>query len=95
MANFIENSDRAPELVGTNLQTMISPVANFIATLTELPAATVNLVGDDGVVYGTFNLTTVGTEVKSGLLTALPAKMRFLVTSAVAGRFNIRVVITP
>jgi len=90
MANFIENSNRQPELVGTNLQTMITPVANFVATLTELPAATVDLVGDDGVVYGTFSLTALNTPVSSGLLTALPARMQFRVTSAVAGRFNIR-----
>lgn len=95
MANFIENSDRAPELLSTNLQTVITPVANFVATLTQLPAMTVELVGDDEVVYGTFSLTTVGTEVKSGLLTALPAKMRFRVTSAGSGRFTIKTVITP
>lgn len=95
MANFIENSNRAPELLGTELKSLITPAANFVATLTELPAATVDLVGDDGVVYGTFNLTTVGTEVKSGLLTALPARMQFRVTSAVAGKFNIRTQINP
>ena len=90
MANFIENSNRQPELVGTNLQAMITPAANFVATLTELPAATVDLVGDDGVVYGTFTLTALNTPVPSGLLTALPARMRFRVTSGSAGRFNIR-----
>ena len=95
MANFIENSNRQPELVSTSLQTLITPVANFVATLTELPAMTVELVGDDEVVYGTFSLTTVGVEVKSGLLTALPARMRFRATSPGGGRFNIKTVITP
>lgn len=94
MAQFIDNSNRQPELVSSSLQTLLIPSANFVAVLTELPAMTVQLVGDDGVVYGTFNLTTVGVEVKSGLLTALPARIRFLVTSPGRGRFSIRVVIT-
>jgi hypothetical protein len=95
MANFIENSNRAPELLETSLKSLITPVANFVGTLTALPAATVEIVGDDDVVYGTFNLTALNTEVSSGLLTALPARMKFRVASAVAGLFNIKIVITP
>lgn len=93
MANFIENSNRAPELLGTELKSLITPTANFVATLTALPAATVQMVGDDGVVYGTFTLDTLHEEVESGLITSLPARMQFRVTSAVAGLFNIKVVI--
>ena len=93
MANFIENSNRAPELLGTELKSLITPAANFVATLTALPAATVQLLGDDGVVYGTFTLDTVNQEVESGLITALPPRMQFRVTSPVAGLFNIKVVI--
>lgn len=93
MANFIENSNRAPELLETNLKSLITPVANFVGTLTALPAATVEIVGDDDVVYGTFTLDTLFQEVESGLITSLPARMKFRVTSAVAGLFNIKVVV--
>lgn len=93
MANFIENSNRAPELLETNLKSLITPVANFVGTLTALPAVTVDIVGDDDVVYGTFSLTDVGVEVESGLLTALPAKMRFRAYPGSAGQFNIKVVV--
>lgn len=93
MANFIENSNRSPELVGTSLQSLITPVANFVATLTSLPGMTVELVGDDGVVYGTFTLDTLNEEVKSGLITNLPARIQFRAASPGSGKFNIRVVI--
>lgn len=95
MANFVDNSNRQPELLSSSLQTVLSPALNFVATLTELPAMTVELVGDNGLVYGTFNLTAVGVPVASGLLTALPARIQFRVTSTGRGRFNIRAVITP
>ena len=92
MANFIENSTRAPELLDTSLKALLVPAANFVGTLTALPGATVDLIGDDGVVYGTFTLTTVGAEVESGLLTNLPPRMRIAVTSGPnSGRFNISV----
>lgn len=94
MSNFIENSNRLPEQVESQLKSMITPVANFVATLTDGPATTVQLVGDDEVVYGTFTLTTLNVPVASGLLTALPARMRFRVTGG-TGQFNIKVVITP
>ncbi len=93
MANFIENSNRSPELLGTDLKSLITPAANFVGTLTALPATTVELVGDDNVVYGTFTLDTVNQEVESTLLTNLPSRMYFRVTSPVAGLFNIKVVI--
>lgn len=93
MANFIENSNRAPELLETSLKSLITPVANFVGTLTALPAATVEIVGDDDVVYGTFTLDTLFQEVESGLITSLPARMKFRVTSAVAGLFNIKVIV--
>jgi len=93
MANFIENSSRAPELVESNLKTLITPAANFIAKLVTPGTAVVQLVGDDGVVYGTFTLDTLNEEVESGLLTALPSKMKFNVTSgASSARFTITVV---
>ncbi len=94
MANFIENSNRLPEYVDSSLKTLITPVANFVATLTAGNYAVVSLIGDDGVTYGTFTLDTLDQEVESGLLTALPARMR---ASAQAGTgvFNIKVVITP
>jgi hypothetical protein len=94
MSNFIENSNRAPELLESQLKSLITPVANFVATLTEGAGITVELVGDDEVVYGTFTLTALNVPVASGLLTALPARMRFRVTAG-TGSFNIRVVITP
>lgn len=93
MANFIENSDRAPELLESNLKTLITPAANFIGRLLEPGRATVQMIGDDSVVYGTFTLDTVGEDVESGLITALPAKMRFNVTSGPGtARFRITVV---
>lgn len=93
MANFIENSDRAPELLESNLKSLITPAANFVGRLLEPGNATVQLLGDDGVVYGTFTLDTVAQDVESGLLTALPAKMKFNVTSGPStARFRITVV---
>jgi hypothetical protein len=93
MANFIENSDRAPEYLESNLKTLITPAANFVGRLLTGPAATVQMVGDDAVVYGTFTLDTVGENVESGLITALPARMRYSVTSGPnSGRFTITVV---
>ena len=93
MANFIENSDRAPELLESNFKSLITPAANFVGRLLEPGTATLQLLGDDGVVYGTFSLDTVGEDVESGLLTALPAKMRFNVTSGSStARFRITVV---
>jgi len=94
MAHCIDNSNRLPEQLSSSPQTMLTPVANFVAVLTELPAMTVEIVGSDEVVYGTFDLTTVGATVKSGLLTALPARMRYRVTSTGRGRFSINVVVT-
>lgn len=94
MANFIENSDRAPEYLETNLRTLITPAANFVGRLLTPGTATVQMVGDDGVIYGTFTLDTVNEDVKSGLITNLPSKMRFNVTSGPSsGRFSITVVI--
>ena len=93
MANFIENSDRAPEYLETNFKTLITPAANFIGRLLTPGVAVVQMLGDDGVGYGTFTLDTVGQDVESGLITALPAKMRFNVTSGPnSGRFTITVV---
>jgi len=94
MANFIENSNRLPEYVDSSLKTLITPVANFVATLTAGNYAVVSLIGDDGVTYGTFTLDTLDQEVESGLLTALPARMRAS-AQAGTGSFNIKVVITP
>ena len=94
MSNFIENSNRAPELVESNLKSLITPAANFIATLTAGAGLTVELLGDDEVNYGTFTLTALNVPVSSGLLTAFPARMRFRVTAGM-GSFNIKVVITP
>lgn len=93
MANFIENSNRAPEYVESNLKTLISPAANFIGRLTAGGTAVVQLVGDDNVVYGTFTLDTINQDVESGLITALPARMRFNVaSSSLDSRFIITVV---
>jgi hypothetical protein len=93
MANFIENSSRAPELLESSFKTLITPAANFIAKLTTPGTAVVELLGDDEVVYGTFSLDTFNEEVESGLLTALPSKMKFNVTSgASSARFTITVV---
>ena len=94
MSNFIENSNRAPELLESNLQSLITPVANFVATLTAGAGLTVEMLGDDGVNYGTFTLTALNVPVGSGLLTAFPARMQFRVTAG-TGSFNIKVVITP
>lgn len=90
MANFIETSNKAPELVESALKTLLIPTANFVGTLTSGSATTVQLVGDDNLVYGTFVLDTLNTPVKSGLLTSLPNKIKFLVTSG-TGRFTIEV----
>jgi len=93
MANFIENSDRSPELLESNLKTLITPAANFVGRLLEPGRATVQMIGDDGIGYGTFTLDTVAEDVESGLLTALPAKMRFNVISGPGtARFRITVV---
>lgn len=93
MANFIENSNRTPEYVESNLKTLITPAANFVGRLTAGETATVQLVGDDDVVYGTFTLDTLNEEVESGLITALPARMRFNVTgSSLDSRFTIIIV---
>lgn len=93
MANFIENSNRTPEYVESNFKTLISPAANFIGRLTAGGAAVVQLLGDDGVGYGTFTLDTVNQDVESGLITALPARMRFnVVSSSLDSRFTIIVV---
>lgn len=93
MANFIENSDRAPELLESNLKTLITPAANFVGRLLETGRVTVQMRGDDDVVYGTFTLDTANEDVESGLLTALPARMRFNVISGPStARFRITVV---
>lgn len=93
MANFIENSDRSPELLESNLKTLITPAANFVGRLLEPGRATVQMLGDDGVGYGTFTLDTVNEDVESGLITALPTKMRFNVLSGPGtARFRITVV---
>lgn len=93
MANFIENSNRIPEYVESNLKTIITPAANFIGRLTAGVSAVVQLLGDDGIVYGTFTLDTINEDVESGLITALPPRMRFNVVSApLDSRFTITVV---
>lgn len=94
MANFIENSNRLPEYVESTFKTLITPTANFVATLTGGNYAVITLLGDDGLTYGTFTLDTLNEEVESGLLTALPARMRAS-AEAGSGVFNIKVVITP
>lgn len=91
MSNFIENSNRSPELVESSLKSLITPVANFVGVLTALPAVTVDLIGDDELVYGTFVLDTVQQQVKTGFITNLPARIRFAARSGSTGRFTITV----
>jgi len=90
MAHYIQTSENSPERLESALKTLLIPAANFVGMLTQGTATTVDLVGDDGVVYGTFTLDTINQPVSSGLLTALPRRMRFSVTSG-TGKFVIEV----
>lgn len=90
MANYIENSTRTPEMVESTFKSIITPVANFIGTLRSGGTTVVDLVGDDELVYGTFTLDTINQVVKTGLLTNLPARIKFVVVSG-NGRFTIEI----
>ena len=90
MANYIENSSRTPELVEATFKSLITPVANFVGTLRSGDTTVVDLVGDDNLTYGTLTLDTHNQAVKTGLLTNLPARMKFAVVSG-NGRFTIEV----
>jgi hypothetical protein len=88
MANFINNGSLAPEILEDVFKTIICPVINFTGTLTSGGPITVNVVGDDGLVYLQFVLDTVNTPVVSGLVTKLAQKLKFQIVSG-SGRFTI------
>ena len=92
MANYIGNSSKAPELLESSLKTLLIPVANFTGTLLSGGVTTVDIVGPTGTVYGTFVLDTPNVPVPSGLITNLPAQLRFAVT---AGTGIFRIEVTP
>jgi len=90
MANFINNGNLAPELLESNFKAIISPVINFTATLLSGSSATVQVVGDDNVVYLTFTLDTLHVPISSGLVTSLAPRLKFVVTSgSSSARFRI------
>jgi len=80
MANFLTNSNLAPELLESEFKSIISPVINFTATLLSGVSATVNVVGNDGLTYLTFTLDTLNSPISSGLVTNLAPRLRFVVT---------------
>jgi hypothetical protein len=90
MANYINNGNLAPELLESNFKAIISPVINFKATLLSGSFATVQVVGDDNVVYLTFTLNTLNVPISSGLVTNLAPRLKFVVTSGPSsGNFRI------
>ena len=90
MAHFIQTSDNGPELVESQFKTLLVPAAYFQAVLTQGAATEVDLVGDDGVVYGSFTLDTIDQQVRSSLVTPLPKRLKFVVTSG-TGKFRIAI----
>jgi hypothetical protein len=88
MANFINNGNLAPEVLEDVFKTIICPVINFTGTLASGGPMTINVVGDDGLVYMTFNLDEALVPVSSGLVTKLAKKLRFQIVSG-SGRFSI------
>lgn len=90
MANYINNGTLAPELLESNFKTIISPAINFTGTLLSGNAVSVNVVGDDGLVYISFTLDTLNVPVSTGLVTNLASQLKFVVTSGQgSGRFKI------
>ena len=81
MANYVNNGNLAPELLESNFKNILSPVINFKATLLSGSFATVQVVGDDGLVYLTFTLDTLNAPISSGLVTNLAPRLKFVVTS--------------
>lgn len=96
MANFITNSNLAPEYLESNFKTIITPAVSFTATLTKYatsPSITsgttiVNIIGDDSLVYGTFTLDTLNSPVTTVQLTNLAKRLKYTVVSG-TGTFNI------
>jgi hypothetical protein len=93
MANFINNGSLAPEVLEDVFKTIICPVINFTGTLISGGPMTVNVVGDDGLVYLTFSFTIANVQISSGLVTKLPQKLKFQIASG-SGRFSIALNVT-
>jgi hypothetical protein len=88
MSYFINNGVLIPEVLDIDFKSVVSPILNFTAVLLTGPSATVNVVGNDGLVYMTFTLDTLNTPISSGLVTNLPRQLRYVVTSGI-GQFRI------
>jgi hypothetical protein len=88
MANFINNGNLAPEVLEDVFKSIICPVINFTGVLISGGPMTVNVVGDDGLVYLTFVLDTLNVQITSGLVTKLAQKLKFQIVSG-SGRFSI------
>lgn len=88
MANFINNGNLAPEILEDVFKSIITPVINFKGKLTSGGPMTVAVVGDDGITYLTFTLSTLNQFVSSGLVTKLAPRLKFQILSG-SGRFVI------
>ena len=88
MAVTIANSNPSPEYLESVSKSILVPAINFVATLTRGGPVTVEIVGPDDTVYGTFVLDTINQPVSSGLITNLANKLRYRITAG-TGAFTI------
>jgi hypothetical protein len=88
VAVAIANSNPTPEYLESAFKSIQIPAINFVGTLLSGGPITVDVVGPNNAVYGTFTLDVVNQQVSSGLLTNLPVQLRYNVVSG-TGKFTI------